>query len=76
LRDRKNRKKFGRFSENNDLKVKISLSISTKLLAKIEKNISGDNRSQKVANCAEVGYLELTTPKPLMKQEISGVEKR
>lgn len=68
MRNKRN-SRFGRFSENNDPKVKISLSIGGKLLRNIEDNIDGDNRSEKVRKCAAVGYPILLKETENLKNE-------
>lgn len=64
--------KHGRYANpSSDPHIKISLSISKKLLKKVENEISGDSRSQKIANCVSLGYLQLTTA---ISEEISESE--
>ena len=40
----------------NDRKTPINISISKKLLAKIEKDIEGKNRSKKILKCVRIGF--------------------
>ena len=46
----------------NDQKIQMSLSISKKLLDKIEKDIEGKDRSEKIVKVVTKGY-ELLTEK-------------
>lgn len=41
---------------NNILKSNISISISIPLLTKVDQNIKGKSRSDKLAKCIEKGY--------------------
>jgi metal-responsive CopG/Arc/MetJ family transcriptional regulator len=43
-----------------EAKVVISVSMKRSLLAKIEHNIEGKSRSEKLSKCAEMGYRKLT----------------
>lgn len=62
MRGRGNKKttKYGRTNtQKPSPKMSIYINIKKELVKKIEENISGKSRSQKIAKCAEVGYIEL-----------------
>ncbi len=42
-------------------KKNITLSISKKLLAQVEKNVEGNNRSRKLCECIRIGYEKITS---------------
>ncbi|MDH5447617.1 MAG: hypothetical protein OEX01_01240 [Candidatus Bathyarchaeota archaeon] len=44
--------------------VNISLSIHKSLLSKVQQNVSGKNRSQKICKCVKVGYRIITNTHP------------
>jgi len=53
-------------NKNRDHCVAINITIPQKLLNKVEQNIVGESRSEKIVKCIEAGYPTITNANAVM----------